>query len=461
MPEVLASAQEPAELVAELRRRGQEAGLAAVGVAAATPMVSTRRILEERKAAGLAGGMQFTYRDPARSTDPVRILAGATSMVVGAWPYARSAGTAKGGGPGPVAPMGRVARYASRDHYADLRTALGQLADLLNRAGWKARVVADDNALVDRAAAERAGLGWFGKNSNILLPGQGSWFLLGSVVTNAPLPVDAPIADGCGACRRCLSSCPTGALVAPGVLDARKCLAWLLQATGVFPIEYRALLGDRIYGCDDCQDSCPANRLAAKRPSVDDGAPVAGVDRKKEVERQQAVDRQDEVDLLALLSEDGETLLAKYGRWYIPQRDPRYLRRNALIVLGNVADGRQPGVTATLMRYLDDPDELLRAHAVWAAARLGRCDLINCRPGLVTDPSPVVREEMARLSEVRPSPRPAPSSDQGRMRGPDDQFARTTNLPGRPNLLGRPICLDDPIAWTTETRCWQRDTDQA
>ena len=131
-------------------------------------------------------------------------------------------------------------------------------------AGWRARVVADDNALVDRAAAERAGLGWFGKNSNILLPGAGSWFLLGSVVTDAPLPTAAPVGDGCGSCRRCLSACPTGALVGPGVLDARRCLAWLLQATGVFPFEFRVALEGRIYGCDDCQDVCPANRLVAR-----------------------------------------------------------------------------------------------------------------------------------------------------------------------------------------------------
>ncbi len=224
-------------------------------------MEATRRILEERKAAGLSASMQFTYRNPLRSTDPGRLLPGAAALVVGAWPYGR----------GPVArsaqdgrPKGIVARYASRDHYGDLETALRGLAELLKGAGWQARVVFDDNALVDRAAAERAGIGWFGKNSNVMLPGLGSWFLLGSVVTDAPLPLSTQVADGCGPCQRCLGSCPTGALVAPGVLDARRCLAWLLQASGAFPSEYRTALGGRIYGCDDCQEVCPANRLAAK-----------------------------------------------------------------------------------------------------------------------------------------------------------------------------------------------------
>ncbi|HXR21956.1 MAG TPA: tRNA epoxyqueuosine(34) reductase QueG [Acidimicrobiales bacterium] len=370
-----------AALVGELRRCGEEAGLAAVGVAPATPMEETRRILEERKAAGLSANMQFTYRNPARSTDPRRVLAGAAALVVGAWPYGGQAAvrSTRGG-----RPKGAVARYASRDHYADLEGALSKLADLLKRAGWQARVVFDDNALVDRAAAERAGIGWFGKNSNVLLPGLGSWFLLGSVVTDAPLPVGTPVEEGCGPCTRCLGSCPTGALVAPGVLDARRCLAWLLQAPGVFPFEYRAALGGRIYGCDDCQDVCPANRLAARLAASEGNS-----------EQSPKADEA-EVDLLEMLASSSPALLARHGRWYIPERDPRYLRRNALIALGNVGDGQSPDVQATLERYLDGPDDLLRAHAIWAAIAAGRRDLVTSRPTLGEDPSPLVRYELDR-----------------------------------------------------------------
>jgi epoxyqueuosine reductase len=280
--------------------------------------------------------------------------------------------------------MGTVARYASRDHYSDLGAALGGLAEVLKKAGWQARVVFDDNALVDRAAAERAGIGWFGKNTNVLLPGLGSWFLLGSVVTDAPLPVSTHVDDGCGPCKRCLGSCPTGALVAPGVLDARRCLAWLLQATGVFPFEYRVALGGRIYGCDDCQDVCPANRLAAR------------LSEPEEIRDQSSNSDEAEVDLLEMLAMSGPDLLARHGRWYIPERDPRYLRRNALIALGNVGDGKSREVQATLERYLDGPDDLLRAHAIWAATSLGRRDLVTVRPALAEDPSPLVRDELDR-----------------------------------------------------------------
>jgi epoxyqueuosine reductase len=247
-----------------------------------------------------------------------------------------------------------VAAYAWHDHYRDLRAGLGAVAAVLEAEGWRTRVLADDNALVDRAAAFRAGLGWFGKNSNVLLPGRGSWFVLGSVITDAPLPAAAqPVADGCGSCRRCLDGCPTGAIVAPGVVDARRCLAWLVQAPGDFPDEFREALGDRLYGCDDCQEVCPVNR----RPAA--AVPPAEADAEAEVE------------LLGLLEASDEALLDRHGRWYVPRRDPRYLRRNALVVLGNTGRGDDERTARVLRRYLGTDDDMLRRHAEWAAARLG------------------------------------------------------------------------------------------
>ncbi len=352
------SAELAAELAAELGRIGLAAGLDAVGVAAATPFESTRAELERRKRAGLHGGMHFTYGDPGRATDPARTLPGAAALVVGARSYLRADPVDATGQP-PNA--GVIARYSWRDHYAPLRRALSAIADRLVAAGWQARVLVDDNALVDREAAYRAGLGWYGKNANLLLPDHGSWFVLGSVVTDAPLPTNAtPVDDGCGTCRRCLDACPTGALIGPGILDARRCLAWLLEAPGSFPHEYRAALGGRIYGCDDCQDVCPPNRTAARRfpPPAEAGD-------------------QPWIDLVALLALTDAELLTQVGRWYIPRRQPRFVRRNALVALGNTADGEHPAVDRTLRSYLASPDALLRTHAVWAAARLGRGDLLD------------------------------------------------------------------------------------
>jgi epoxyqueuosine reductase len=326
----------------ELKALGREAGLDAVGIAAAEPFLDTRRHLYERRAAGLHGGMSFTYRNPDRSTDPGRALAGAKTIVVGARAYPPPASTYAGA---------RVAAYASDDHYSALRTALNAVALQLRADGWETCVLVDDNALVDREAAYRAGLGWYGKSTNLLLPGRGSWFVLGSVLTSAPLAVDDdPIDDGCGACRRCLDGCPTGAIVAPGIVDARRCLAWLLQARGDFPLEFRVALGDRIYGCDECQEVCPPNRRASGT----------------------ATSSTDGVDIIELLASDNEKLLARHGRWYIADRDPRYLRRNALIVLGNTAEPGDRAAAETVERYLHDPDPMLRSHAAWAADRIAQ-----------------------------------------------------------------------------------------
>ncbi|HEX2850915.1 MAG TPA: tRNA epoxyqueuosine(34) reductase QueG [Acidimicrobiales bacterium] len=352
---------------------GRAAGLDEVGFAGAEPFDDVRRTLEARRGRGLSGGMAFTYRNPARSTDPSRALPGARSLVVGARSYLRR-DPQESGDAGADVPTrhaaGAVARYSWEDHYAPLRRGLEAVAGELEQRGWRARVLVDDNALVDRAAAHRAGLGWWGKNTNLLLPGRGSWFVLGSVVTDAPLPAEpAPAADQCGACTRCLTACPTGALVEPGVLDARRCLAWLLEAPGPFPREHRVALGGRIYGCDDCQEVCPPNRAAERREPPPPAPPGA----------------EPWVDLVDLLATPDDELLRRLGRWYIPRREARYLRRNALIALGNVGDPGSAAVRRAVETALVSNDAIVRGHAVWAARRLGLDDLVDDLAATETD----------------------------------------------------------------------------
>ena len=365
--------------LAELRAVGLAAGLDLLAAAGAEPFAETRQILEERRDAGLNGSMQFTYRNPARSTDPAVTLPGVRWLLVGARSYHRDPPDP----PTERGPVGAVARYVWADDQARLLDGLDAVRAHLSALGHRACVVSDQNHLVDRAAAHRAGLGWFGKNANLLLPGRGSWFVLGTVLTDADVVVDEPaepVADGCGTCARCIDACPTGAIVAPGVVDARRCLSWTLQTTGSFPRDQRVALGDRIYGCDDCQEVCPPNRVELRRAERPEAAVPLG-----DPERAW-------VPLLDLLTASDEDLLARHGRWYVAERNPRYVRRNALVVLGNVGDGQDPAVVQALVAACGHPDPLLRAHAVWAARRLGRDDLLT---GLHDDPDPDVRAELS------------------------------------------------------------------
>ncbi|MEI7991996.1 MAG: tRNA epoxyqueuosine(34) reductase QueG [Actinomycetota bacterium] len=354
-------------LVDELRRIALDSGLEEFGIAEAQVLERARRELFARKSAGLSDDMGFTYRNPERSTDPFAAVQGARSVIVAARSYQR---------PDPMVPSAlsaRVARYAWTDHYAPLRDGLRAVATHLRAAGHRAVAYADDNTVVDREVAHRAGIGWFGKNANLLVPGRGSWFVLGCVITDAVLPPSpAPVEDGCGTCHRCIDGCPTGAIVAPGVIDARRCLAWLVQKPGIFPMEFREALGDRIYGCDDCQDVCPINRRSDPAPE--------GVAAPELVAW---------VPVLELLDLDDATILERHGRWYLHGRDPVWVRRNALVILGNTGDGQDAAVEASLVRYLQHPNPVLRAHAVWAARRLGRNDLLPD-----TDSDPSVRAEL-------------------------------------------------------------------
>lgn len=358
--------------VGVLRDLAAEHGITHVGVAPATVLERARHALVTRRAAGLHDGMSFTYRNPIRSTDPTLAVRGAQSVLVAARPYLLTDPPSTQ----DATVHGRVARYAWIDQYAPLRAGLWAVASRLRADGWKAVPFADDNSMVDREVAHQAGLGWFGKNANLLISGAGSWFVLGSVVTTAPLPVaERPAADGCGPCTRCLEGCPTGAIIEPGVVDASRCLAWLLQKPGVFDRRFRVALGDRMYGCDDCQEVCPPTVRLGERFRTDAPEPLASM--------------QATVDVLALLDADDGTILSTWGRWYLADRDPRWLRRNALVVLGNVARASDPHVVATLAHYLAQDDPMLRAHAVWAARRLGLDGLLPAG-----DPDPDVVAEL-------------------------------------------------------------------
>ena len=313
-----------------------------MGFCPADSFADTRAAIEASVAADRHGSLRFTYADPVTASDVRLSFPWASSLVVAGYPYLPAAGSPGAGAPG----TGRVARFASADHYTPLREGLGRLATVLSGAGHRAQVLADDSRLVDRAAAVRAGSGWWGKSSMVLAPRHGPWLLLGSVVTDAPLETGVPMKRACGKCRDCLDACPTGALVSPGVLDARRCLANWCQAPGIIPRPIRREMGDRWYGCDSCLEACPPGRRLLALSTTPSGR----------------------VDLRQVLAADDRTLLASWSHLYIPRRQARFLRRNALVALGN---SRGAGASEAVIPYLSHPDRLLRVHAAWALGELG------------------------------------------------------------------------------------------
>jgi epoxyqueuosine reductase len=330
---------------AELARLGEELGLDAVGAAPAMPYEDTERHIRERRARGLFADMRFTMARPETSCHPERLFPGARTVVSAALCYYADDAA-------PAADEGRLARYTRDDAYARLRERLDELG---RRLGGAYRVLVDDNDHVDREAAARSGVGFYGKNTLVITRRHGSWVVLGTLVTDVELEATAPLDAGCGSCTRCIDACPTGALDEPGTVDATRCLSYWTQAPGSIPQHMRAALGDQVYGCDICQDVCPWNRGVERRR--------AGSARPSE--------RDVVVDLREWLAADPSELRPRYERLFVPRHDGRLLQRNALVALGNT--GRREH-RAWAEPFLDGDDDLLGEHAAWAVAEIDARD---------------------------------------------------------------------------------------
>jgi epoxyqueuosine reductase len=325
----------------ELERLAEKLGLDVVGATPAEAYAETERRIRERRARGLFADMRFTMAQPETSCHPETLLPGARTVVSAAHCYWAEEPPLEPG-------EGRLARYTWYDGYAVLRERLDALG---RRLGGAYRVLVDANQHVDREAAARSGVGFYGKNTMLITRRHGSWVVLGTLVTDVEIESTPPLELDCGSCMLCIDACPTGALDEPGTLDSTRCLSYWTQAPAPIPRDYRAELGAQVYGCDICQDVCPWNRGIEKRRAglqPPDGA-------------------EPHVSLVDWLERDADELRRNYDRLYVPRNDSRYLRRNALVALGNVGEAEHHAV---LERYADGDDELLREHAEWAGARL-------------------------------------------------------------------------------------------
>jgi epoxyqueuosine reductase len=325
---------------AELTAAAEELGLDVVGAAEVAPYEETERHIRDRKARGLFAEMRFTMAQPELSCHPERLLDGARSVISAALCYYEASPERPEG-------TGRLPRYTWSDAYAELRAKLDALG---RRIGGSYRVLVDENHHVDREAAARAGVGFYGKNTMLITRRHGSWVVLGTLVTDQAMEATAPLTTDCGECRLCIDACPTNALEEAGVLDAERCLSYWTQSPRPIPEEHRAALVDSVYGCDICQDVCPWNRGVEKRRS-DASRPHA----------------EPFVSLVDWLAAGDDELRLRYDRLYFPRNDVRYLRRNALVAAGNVGGEEE---RALAEGYARGDDELLREHAEWALARI-------------------------------------------------------------------------------------------
>jgi len=297
---------------------------------------------------GAAGEMEWLARGEEKRCDPQQVLPGARSVIVIAmnyWQGERAASPA-------TAATGRIARYAwGEDYHEVMLPKLEQLSAFLAGRGGRQKCYVDTGPILERDHAAEAGIGWHGKSTMLIDPKLGTWFFLAEILTTLELPADGPQPSRCGRCERCITACPTGAITEAHRLDARRCISYLtIELKGSIPIELRPLIGDRIYGCDDCLDACPWNRFAS-------------VSREAAFSARQAT----QMTLRDYLALDDAQFRTFFRRSPIKRIKRRGFLRNVCIALGNVGT---PADLPVLRRAAFDPEPLIAEHATWAINRI-------------------------------------------------------------------------------------------
>ncbi len=344
---------EPRAIKAWLDERARELGFTGLGIAGVDLAEDERHLLRWLDA-GLHGRMQYMQRHGTRRSRPAELLPGAVRVVsvrMDYWPADSQA-------PEAVladAAAAYLSRYAlGRDYHKVMRGALARLArELAARIGaFGHRVCVDSAPVLEKALARNAGLGWIGKHTNLIAREAGSWFFLGEILTDLPLPLDAPASAHCGSCTACIGACPTAAIVAPYRLDARRCISYLtIELDGPIPLEFRPAIGNRIYGCDDCQLVCPWNKFA-RAATHPDFKVRHGLD----APRLTTLMGWSEAEFDARMRGSAIYRIG-YERW----------SRNIAVALGNAP--RDPSVTDVLRRRRMHASPLVREHIDWALSR--------------------------------------------------------------------------------------------
>jgi epoxyqueuosine reductase len=343
-----------APLAAQIKTWGRELGFQQVGIAD-IDLAQAEARLADWLAAGFHGEMDYMARHGGKRSRPAELVPG-TARVISArmdyLPEERPAIREKLDDPAAAF----ISRYAlGRDYHKLLRKRLQQLAERIEReiGPHGHRVFTDSAPVLEKALAERAGLGWIGKHTNLVNRHAGSFFFLGEIYTSLPLPVDEPPRNHCGSCAACIDVCPTRAIVAPYRLDARRCVSYLtIELRGSIPEEFRAAMGNRVYGCDDCQWVCPWNRYARLTEETD-FLPRQGLD---------------SATLVELFGWDEDTFLRKTEGSAIRRIGHECWLRNIAVALGNSGGG--PGAVEALRTREEHPSALVREHVAWALGKV-------------------------------------------------------------------------------------------
>ena len=354
-------------LALQIKQQARELGFDLVGITTADPPPHTAQY-QQWLANGFHGEMGYMQRNAAKRVAPTKVLTGARSVIVVAISYfsedrAPSVGAVFNRDSGGEADRSRIqsaptrqmtpriARYAwgGRDYHDVLGDKLQQLSAFIETLGGQAKWCVDTGPVLERSFAQQAGIGFVGKHTNLINRSLGNWLFLGEVLTNLELPADPPERTHCGTCRRCLDACPTGALVAPYRLDARRCISYLtIELKGSIPIESRPLIGDHVFGCDSCLEVCPWNRFA-RQSSVREFC------------------RRELPLLVEFLSWDETKYYEFFHDTPIHRIKRRGFLRNVCVALGNTGEA---SVFPALERALNDSESLVREHAAWAVEQI-------------------------------------------------------------------------------------------
>ncbi len=315
---------------------------------------------------GAHGEMNYMQRGEEKRCDPQKVLSGAKSIVVVALNYfqgegsRRSPASAKLRRGRQTAATGTIARYAWGDDYHDVIEAkLDKIDQFLRGFGGQQKCYVDTGPILERDHAAQAGIGWHGKNTMLIDERLGTWFFLAEILTTLELPADQPVEDRCGTCERCIKACPTGAITAPHRLDARRCISYLtIELKGSIPLELRPLIGDRIFGCDDCLDVCPWNRFAqvSHETAFSARESTTGMSLREYLRLSDAEFRQ------------------LFRNSPIKRIKHRGFLRNVCVALGNAGDVSD---LPALKRAAADPEPLIAEHAAWAIKQIGARQGIN------------------------------------------------------------------------------------